>query len=522
MARQRATRLDSRDRALLLAVGVAALLLAGVGTLAAETAAGTDRPGQEVPDEFIEPKPGENVLWPYTSKRRAVEGRTLAINVIVHGDADRLRYYLSERTDATWNETEREGQADPAEHDEFSAREVNGTVLDWTAARGAKRYLYVHDRNFTVAGANASVRRPHWAVPFAVDQPRDGGGRWVDETYQLHDGTYFGTRYHLRVYESPYERDDWVAIQAHSDHWDWFRLRHTVDGTERAQTRLESEFMGRPFVDDVWRMYLHNDDRSSSDGWASVIVLEDRGGVATIEGTGRTRAGSEPTSISTATLIGFAVTVAVAAVGTASVRRTGRSVPPGRSREAATGAADGQGRERQGDAAVATGALDGIRGALVRRLDRQQFALLDRAVVHARLFGALAVLYLGVRVGGLAIESTFPALSPRVIAAGLYPLLALGLPICAYVLGRTLSPVRAFAVAAVGVETAVVVDYLSLEIAVLPIDVVIHRIGVAIALGLLAAGATPPGSRLPAVNRWLAAGVLLWVFLLIAPLVGWL
>ncbi|MFC7194450.1 hypothetical protein ACFQL4_06885 [Halosimplex aquaticum] len=111
------------------------------------------------------------------------------------------------------------------------------------AARGAKRFLYVHDRALTEEGPNETTRRPYRALPF-TGGVGEAGGEWIDETYQLHDGKYFASRYHLRVYESPYESDEWVAIQAHSDHWDWFRLRHTVHDTENAQDYVESEFWG--------------------------------------------------------------------------------------------------------------------------------------------------------------------------------------------------------------------------------------------------------------------------------------
>jgi len=486
--------------AVTLATLVVVLVLAGAGSLVLSTASTGATHAGATPQKLVEPRPGDNVFWPYTSRVRSPAGRTLAINVVVYEDAETVRFYLSQRRGATWNETEEQWQdVDPDDGDQNDIDAANQSVVDWAAARGAKRYLYVHDAALTREGAN-ETRRPYRALPF-TGGTEAAGGKWIDETYQLHDGKYFGSRYHLRLYESPFEDDEWVAIQAHSDHWDWFRLRHTVHDTEDAQDYVESEFRGDPAVDTIWRMYLDNRVALGSDGWATVVDF--RGG---------------PTPLPNAGTTGLALLAGLVAV---DPRRRLWSL----------------GRVVDSDLDVASTAPGddtpqgwsllsklGLAGALQSwdRLSYREFVVLIRGLSYLLLFASLFGVYLSVRFGGIFLEGQFHNTSPKVIAALLYPVLAFGLPLVAYGFGRGLQPVRCFAAAALGIGAAIVVDYQYLGVTVLPLDVVLHRIGIATALGLVAAGSVHRHDPLETVNRYLAAGVLLWVFLLIAPLVGWL
>ncbi|WP_415381442.1 hypothetical protein [Halosimplex sp. TS25] len=485
-------------RAATLAALVVLLVLAGAGSLVLSMVSTGAVASDTTPQKLVEPKPGENVFWPYTSRQRSPAGRTLAINVVVYADAETIRFYLSERRDATWNETEEAWQdVDPDDGDQNEIDAANQTVVEWAAARGAQRYLYVHDRALTEEGPNQTTRRPYRALPF-TGGVGESGGQWIDETYQLHDGKYFATRYHLRVYESPYESDEWVAIQAHSDHWDWFRLRHTVHDTEDAQDYVESEFWDDPAVDTVWRMYLDNPKGVGSDGWATVVDF---------------RGGSSP--LPDAKTAGVALLAGFAAV------RPGRRRSP-LSRLAGPG---GPAERRDAGGSVDRLLVSRVRLASILRswdwLDGRQVAVVSWTLAYLLLFASLFVLYLSVRFGGIFLEEQFTETSPKVIAAALYPVLAFGLPIAAYSFGRGLEQVRCFAVAVVGIGAAMVVDYQFLGVTVLPLDVVLHRIGIAAALGLIAAGSVHSEASMERVNRFLAAGVLLWVYLLLAPLVGW-
>lgn len=178
--------------------------------------------------------PDENgsAIWPYTSRSRSFEGRTLAINVILYGEPDRVRDALRRQTDAEWNRTNESESEQEVESGAQGAVEVevNGTKIDWGPARGATRYTL-----------------------FASD-PESTTWRWVDESYQLHVGDYLGKRYHIRAYESP-DGERWTAMQAHEEYWDWFRLRHTVTGTDGAQRFVENDFRDEPFVSEVRRTW---------------------------------------------------------------------------------------------------------------------------------------------------------------------------------------------------------------------------------------------------------------------------
>ena len=258
-----------------LVAAITVVLLAGAVTIAEPGTRGGPAESGGTPAKLVEPKPGENVFWPYTSRSQSASGRTLAINVVVYGDTATIRGYLTRGRDPDWNRTQADEQdIDPGEGPITEGNATSGTLVDWSAATGSTRYLYVHDRTRTAAGAGEVLRRPSRALPYSGPRGADAGGTWMEETDQLHDGTYLGARHHIRLYESPYESDNWVAVQAHSEHWDWFRLRHTVHGTEAAQNRVEAEFMGEPFANGVWRLYLDNGGGSDSDGTVDGTACE--------------------------------------------------------------------------------------------------------------------------------------------------------------------------------------------------------------------------------------------------------
>jgi len=475
-----------------LVAAILVVLLAGAVTMVEPGSPGATAERGQTPTNLVEPKPGENVFWPYTSRSRSASGRTLAINVVVYGDTATVRGYLTRGRDPAWNRTEADEQdIDPGQGPITEGNATNGTLVEWGAATGSTRYLYVHDRTLTEDRAGEVTRRPYRAVSYTGPLGREAAGAWIEETDQLHDGTYLGARHHIRLYESPYESDNWVAIQAHSEHWDWFRLRHTVHGTEAAQNRVESEFMGEPFTDGVWRLYLDNAGGGGSDGWATIIDLVGE----------REPSGSGPMALGAAGL----------ALGTA-VRRHRRR----RHRQ----------RDRRRTETAQPPPLSGT--PLPRwlrsldRLDPRLVGRLVRGLSHLLLFAVLLGLYLGVRFSGVALEQAFPAADPKLIAAFLYPVLAFGLPGAAYLAGRNLNPVRCFAAAATGIGTAFVLDYQYVAVTALPMNVVLHRLGLAVALGAVAAGAVTRGASVKTVNRVIGAGLVLWVYLLVAALVGWL
>ena len=206
------------------------------------------------PDEpeeplLVEPGEGGTELWPYTARAHDYNSRTLGINVVIHGDGDEIYRALTDRSDIEWYADEIH-EGDAAE-DTYSLDEIEfdseadelTDVIGWGDAEGSTRYTY-----------------------FVVD----GEGQWVEESYQLHAGTYLGHRMHIRGYEEP--NGEWTAIQVHDEHWDWFRLRHTVTGISDSQRELELDFMDAPFVDDVVRLPFGN-ETADSDGWVTAIYM---------------------------------------------------------------------------------------------------------------------------------------------------------------------------------------------------------------------------------------------------------
>ena len=229
--------------------------LCGAVILAEWPLRGVQLEEEEDSPSTVEPVENGTVLWPYTARTTDAEGRTLAINVVVVGDTGATRRSMTDRSELEWNESapeddplagngsDRPEGSDPNGENASGPREQLEDGIAWGDARGAARYTRVIV---------------------------DGDVRWLDESYQLHSGTYFGQRLHVRAYEDP--DGEWTAMQAHTEHWDWFRLRHTVTGVSEAQREVERDFMDAPFVDDVARRFYDN-PTADGDGWATVVRL---------------------------------------------------------------------------------------------------------------------------------------------------------------------------------------------------------------------------------------------------------
>jgi hypothetical protein len=209
------------------------LLLAGllvVAALAGALAVGpsaADRATAPPAEQLASPDGTDSYVWPYTSRRQSVDDRTLALNVVVLGEPDRVRRAFVARSDANWT------------------RPGNATldVSPWRPAHGSVRYSY-------------------------VSTDADGNGGWVPAAYQLAVGTYFGERTHIRAY--PSASGNWTALQAHTEYWDWFRLRHTVTGVAPGARFVEQDLTDEPFVE-VTERREHGHTGGGSDGsWIAV------------------------------------------------------------------------------------------------------------------------------------------------------------------------------------------------------------------------------------------------------------
>ncbi|SDR09034.1 hypothetical protein [Halopelagius longus] len=238
-----------RHRRILLVGLLTVGLLAG-GFVASGFLDGSAAPEHRTPPDarLYQPEETGSYLWPYTSRSRSVDGRTLAINVVVRGDRGTIRRALERRSEANWtviNETE--GNESEARLDDGPPVQVGKSP--WHPARGSSRYTYV------TADPNAS-------------------GRWVESSYQLATGTYLGHRTHIRAYPGPF--GNWTAFQAHTEYWDWFRLRHTVTGVAPGARFVERDLRDEPFVGSVSREY-HGLGGGGSDGWLTVIDFASTG-----------------------------------------------------------------------------------------------------------------------------------------------------------------------------------------------------------------------------------------------------
>lgn len=393
-------------------------------------------------DQLVQPAEGGSYIWPYTSRDRSTTNRTLAINLIIHGDDERVRQTLIDRSNLEWEETDAEEQDAEADTSELSAEE---DAIEWEAARGSTRYTYFDTG------------------------PHEGEGIWVRESYQLHTGTYLGSRYHIRAYTT--SSDDWTGIQIHQEYWDWFSLSHSVMNVQESRNTLESEFIEQPYVDEVRREY-HGVERGKNDGWLSAIEL------ATL---------SSVISISVLGFIGITAGSTLAKVWHETWRLIGWIQA-------------------------------NIRGFLL-------------AIV-------LAGLFLGIRSAGLILETAMPWVTPKLFVAVLYPILVIGLPLAAIVfsrplegatrflrlqygvswLGQPLKPQPAFVFTIMGLGTAFLLDFAGLGIKAVPLELLLHRLGLLFALGLLAAGAAR--SDLEG-KGLLGLGLVGWIVGLVMPLIGY-
>ncbi|GAB3040224.1 hypothetical protein [Natronobiforma cellulositropha] len=380
-------------------------------------------------------------FWPYLNARESHEKRS-PINVIVRGETDEVVRALAEETDGEWDELAEEHEdAEPDTYAFLAEERHHATGIEWGEAAGTTRYA--------------------WVDPGGDDDPR-----WVTETLQLEDGDYYGQRYHIRLYETPNPDDRWVAMQGHTEHFDWFTLRHRVDGVEAAQLRIESDFMSLPQVDNqtnVSRINLENSGPSDADGWATLVDL------------------------------------------------TALAVIPATLSLAASRGVRGRVEDRADDHLT-----EADRARLAAAADRLEAG-------HLVLAATILTLFLGVRVVGVALERGADFLTMHVIAAILYPVITLGIPIATYLIARGLERRMDAAVAAsLSLAVAIWIDYGLLGVDSLPVDVVVQRILVVVALGLIAGGAAKRATRDSSLNDMVIAGVVLWALVLVGTLFGYL
>ena len=382
-------------------------LLAGVAVLLLVLAALSMAPGVDghQPKDTVSTiavGPDDDRLWPYTSRSRAFEGRTLVLNAIVMDDPETVERLLNRRADTNWTTTDRATAPEPV----AEPFPESGVTADWRTAHGSVRYTYAET---------------------------DKNGTWLKQRYQVHVGTYLGTRHHIRAF-APSVQSRWTALQAHSEYWDWFRLRHTVTGVHGTADMLETEFEAMERLS-VERRYTR-----------------DRGPLAN----------------------GIVVVTSLLPV-LVGRRHWSRLA------------------ERFADPAVRTGTLTVLAIALATPL--------------------------AVRAAGIGLERLVPLVNPKLFVVLVYPMLSVGLPFA--IAGRSADIPAWFAgpAAAVGLAVGFAAEFALLGVTP-PERLIRHRLLVATALGLLAAG----GARLRRDGTprplYTVGGVVLWLWGLVAPLIG--
>ncbi|WP_280535821.1 hypothetical protein [Halopenitus sp. POP-27] len=249
-------------------VGIAVLLVAVAIGLAVSGV--VPEPGVE-PDQGAEPEPpsvpegslipvdGDYAMWPYTSRERSAEGRTLAINVVFRDDPATVTEALRDGPGTDWEEPP---DADVEDADVGEALENASDANATTDAVADAGQEVIED------AVTTDWQRAHGSTRYTYFEHEGGHGTWVTETAQLHTGTYLGTRTHIRVYGSP--DGAYTTLQAHGEYYDWFRLRHTVTHVSESPRTIEDDFIESGA--EVTREY-RGIEGGRSDGWVTVIDL---------------------------------------------------------------------------------------------------------------------------------------------------------------------------------------------------------------------------------------------------------
>jgi hypothetical protein len=142
---------------------------------------------------------------------------------------------------------------------------------------------------------------------------------------------------------------------------------------------------------------------------------------------------------------------------------------------------------------------------------------LEQEVWSLILFFTVVALYAGTRATAVELERVVEV-SPKLLGMGLYPVIFAGLPVATYLLARPLADSWAFSAASLGFLSAILVDYTSLGVTKLPLDLLVHRGWMAVALGLIALGAARASGRDHDRLGYLKAGILLWLAATTLPL----
>lgn len=145
--------------------------------------------------------------------------------------------------------------------------------------------------------------------------------------------------------------------------------------------------------------------------------------------------------------------------------------------------------------------------------------------IGIRALGAvisIVVTYHAVRFGAIGLERQFPGLDPKLMVRSFYPFLVVGLPVVAYLSTRKLDATLAFSAATIGFVVAIFIDYSYLGVVRIPLETFVHRGSLAVAIGMIAAGASETARGSSERRGFVRTGVLLWMVAVAIPVVQFL
>ncbi len=175
---------------------------------------------------------------------------------------------------------------------------------------------------------------------------------------------------------------------------------------------------------------------------------------------------------------------------------------------------------------LVVGGVVALLGAMRTRRELETLVRTDPAILAGlratMVMAVLAGAYLAIRFGAIGLERALDGITPKAIVIVLYPLLVVGLPVLAYLSARRLDATVAFWAATIGFAAAILIDYTYLGVFRLPVETFVHRFALAIAIGMIAAGASET-ARYPGEFRgYVRTGVLLWLVAIVLPLLQFL
>lgn len=164
-----------------------------------------------------------------------------------------------------------------------SVREPINLVFWWEGDAAVVNHHFINDLDngwYNCAGQGFNK--------YAFVEDNHFGGhseKWELQNYQVCAGSYFGTRYHVRIFDGyydPHTRRHWSIAAAHLEVFEcgWFSCWHRVTSWDIAESYVSNDFADESFVASMQSWYLGNsgyfgdrDPQPYNNGYATAIEL---------------------------------------------------------------------------------------------------------------------------------------------------------------------------------------------------------------------------------------------------------